>query len=111
MAPDESLLAAATGFMQSNRSALGTFRRAATISKSRFPVDFAESPWTDRPHLDQLKSAARLLRLEALAASEAGNADAAVSAILTMLSAARSLMNEPLFLALLTRSAIERMAF
>lgn len=111
MAPDESVLAAATGFVQSNRIALAIFRRAATVSKSRFPIDFAEGSWADRPHLDQLRSAARLLRLEAFAASEAGNADAAVSAILTTLGAARSLMNEPAFLALLTRSAIESMAF
>jgi hypothetical protein len=107
----EELLSGVSGFLDSNRLALVTFHRAASLPKSRFPVDLARAFWADNVHHDHLRSAARLLELEAFVAAERRDADAAVSSIQAILATGRALHDEPTFIALLLRFGLERRAF
>ena len=109
--PSENWVEAAQGFLNSNQVALATFRRAASMDKSRFPVDLANGLLTETPHLDKLRSSAELLQLEAFVAAEQGGADAAILSITRILSAANAARSEPRFIAMLTASSIDRMAF
>jgi hypothetical protein len=109
--PSENWFEAAQGFLDSNQVALATFRRAASMDKSRFPVDLANGLLTETPHLDKLRSSAELLQLEAFVAAEQGDADAAILSIMRILSAANAARSEPTFIAMLTASSIDRIAF
>jgi hypothetical protein len=104
----EDLLKSSNGFLESNRLAVATFRRAASKQKTRFVFDLATDPWVS--HLAHLRAAAKLLRLEALVAAESGDGERAVSAILTILSAARTLESSPTFEGLAMRFGIDWIA-
>jgi hypothetical protein len=109
--PSENWFEAAQGFLNSNQAALIAFERAASMEKSRFPVDLANGLLTDTPHLGKLRSSAELLQLEAFVAAEQGDANGAIGSITRILSAARTLRSEPTLMAMLTQSSMDLIAF
>jgi len=98
------------GIIASNAAALATFREAARLEKSRYPADFSHGFVAEYPHLEQLKSAVRLLQVQAFLAMEPGKLDESIEAIATMLAARRSLRAEPTALAQLVAYAIDALA-
>jgi hypothetical protein len=101
----------ARGIVGSNDTALATFREAAALSKSRYPIDLTRGANTLLPHLAPLKSVARLLQAEALVAVEDRDSRRATEAIRAMLAASRSLSSEPILISQLASCAIDAIAF
>jgi hypothetical protein len=100
----------ATEALTANKEALTTFRRAAKMPKSRYPVDFSQGVFADLDHLAQLKSATTLLQLEAVVHAQNGRAGEAVESIQTILGSARSLAQEPILISQLVRAALDYQA-
>ena len=109
--PTLQFVSEAKAIIASNHVALGTFRRAASLTKCRYPVDLSQDCWLDLPHLSKLNSVARLLRLEACIATEAGDFDSAISALVTVLAAAQSLKAEPTGISMSARFSLDTIAF
>src|SRR5262245_9423434 len=101
----------ATSLVLSNETALATFRRAATLPRSRYPIDLSPGPVALLPHLAKLKSAAHLLCMESFVASKDQESERAVEAILANVALGRSLTFEPVLITQLTRAAIDAIAF
>ena len=101
----------ARSIVGSNETALATFREAAALSKSRYPIDLTRGANTLLPHVAPLKSVARLLQAEALVAVEDHDLRRATDAIKTILAASRSLSSEPILISQLVSCAIETIAF
>ena len=99
------------GIVQSNQPALKTFRKAAALTKSRYPVDLTPGFNALLPHLSKLKSIARLLQAEAAVAVADGDAQRAVDAVKAILGIGRSLSNEPLLISQLVSHATDTIAF
>jgi hypothetical protein len=98
------------GLVRSNVAALATFREAAKLPRSRYPVDFSPGLEANMSHLDQIRSAADLLQIEAIVACEEERWADAINAIVTMLAAARSVAPEPSVIAQLANYAIVAVA-
>jgi hypothetical protein len=76
---------------------------------ARFPVDFRQGVNVPLLHVNELRSAARFLVLEAEVDAHTGNAGGAAEAVRAMFAAARSVENEPMLVSQLVRSAVETM--
>jgi hypothetical protein len=96
-----------TRLVTSNRVALATFRQAASMSQSRYDVDFSRTLMALMPHLPRLRSAVDLLKCEAIVACEKRDAADTVAAVATMAAAGRSLHDEPSTIANLVRFRID----
>lgn len=107
----ETQLQWARGIVQSNQTALKTFHKTATLTKSRYPVDLTPGFNALLPHLAKLKSIARLLQAEAAVAVADGDAQRAVDAVKAILAIGRSLSNEPLLISQLVSYATDATAF
>jgi hypothetical protein len=101
----------ARGIVHSNQPALKTFRKAATLTKSRYPVDLTPGFNALLPHLSKLKSIARLLQAEVAVAVADGDAQRAVDAVKALLAVGRSLANEPLLISQLVSHSTDATAF
>jgi hypothetical protein len=101
----------ARGIVQSNQPALKTFRKAATLTKSRYPVDLSPGLNVLLPHLSKLKTIARLLQAEAVVAVADGDAQRAVDAVKAILAIGRSLANEPIMISQLVSHSTDAIAF
>lgn len=108
--PEDEHVQLARRLMSSNAPALAIFRQAAGLTNSRYPVDLSE-PLADLPHLSEVRSAANVLRMEALVALEDGDIATVVEDTDRMLAAGRSLASEPTILSQLVRFAIDSLAF
>lgn len=78
--------------------------------QARFPTRFADGIQMLLPHVQQLRSGARLLALESVVAAHGGQSDAAVDSIVAIFAAARSLEQEPVLVSQLVRMAMGGMA-
>ncbi len=101
----------ARGIVGSNETALTTFREAAALSKSRYPVDLAGGINALLPHLSPMKQVARLLQAEALVAVDERDSRRAIETIKTILAEGRSLASEPLLISQLVSYAVDTIAF
>ncbi len=106
----QSQLGMATEILEANKEALAFFRRAAPMTKSRFPVDFSQGMFADLGHLTQLKAAGQLLQLESLVHAQNGRGGEAAESIRAILGAGRSLAQEPLLLSQLVRASVDNIA-
>jgi hypothetical protein len=91
--------------LTNNVSALEAVHAAAALRQSRFPVDYTRGPNALLPHLAKVKSLTQLLRAEVVLASEEGQPERAVRAVLDSVALARSLDSEPLLISQLVRIA------
>ena len=103
-------LQTATAIIEANQESLALFRRAAVMTKSRYPVDFSQGMFADLAHLSPLKSTTSFLQLEALVHAQNGRGGDAAQSIQTMLGASRSLAQEPILLSQLVRAAMNYLA-
>src|SRR5687767_11760399 len=81
----EAQVAWARDIVQSNEEALKTFRKAATLTKARYPIDLTPGVNALLPHLGNLKQIARLLQAEVVVAVADNDTQRAVDAIRTIL--------------------------
>jgi hypothetical protein len=100
----------ASDIVQANKEALELFRRAATMPRSRYPVDFSQGMFAELAHLSPLKSAASVLQVEALVHAQSGRGGKAAESIQALLGAGRSLAQEPILISQLVRAAMDSMA-
>jgi hypothetical protein len=101
----------ARGIVESNEEALETFRKAATLTKARYPVDLTPGFNALLPHLATVKKMARLLQAEVVVAVADGDLRRATDAVKTMLAISRSLSSEPLLISQLVAHATDGIAF
>lgn len=107
--------AAAEAWWKSNEVRMARVAAALQRPQMRFLLNFADNPAMQPHHLYSLRGEAQQFRLQALMAAEAGDAEAALSAIEASSATARLLETEPLLLSQLvllanrafTRAAIE----
>lgn len=105
--------AAAEAWWKANEIRMARVAAALQRPQMRFPLDFADDPAMQPPHLYSLGGEAQQFRLRAMLAAEAGDAEAALSAIEACSATARLLETEPVFLSqlvLLAHRAVTRVA-
>lgn len=104
-------LAAAERFLSSYRGSLDHIHEAAARDgRARFPVRFAAGANMPLPHLEQLRTAVRVLALESAVAAHRGQLDSAAESVVAMFAAARSIEQEPVLVSQLVRMALGGMA-
>ena len=103
----EEQLQSARSALQDNAKALALFRRAATLTASRYPISLNELVSPEFTHLGEVRRAAQILRTEAAVAVEDSNGEAAAEAINCIFAAGRSLSSEPVLISQLTKFAID----
>jgi hypothetical protein len=92
-------------------SALATFHKVHEQNgTARYPADYRRGFHTLLPNVQSLRSGARVLRLSSHVHLHAGDTSAAVEDILAALALARTLENEPCYIAHLVRFAITSVA-
>jgi len=96
--------------LSANKEALALFRAAAALPGSRYPIVLSQYPVTNIQHLADVKSAAQLLRLEAVVAAQQGESRDSAAAIMRVFAAGRSLDTEPLLLSQLVRVGTDMIA-
>ena len=105
-----SQLQEAEAIVAENQEPLALFRRATTMTKSRYPVDFSEGAFADHEHLSQIREAGRLLQLESLVHAQNGRSGDSIRSVQGILGVSRSLAQEPLLISQLVRAALDRFA-
>jgi hypothetical protein len=85
-----------TDLLAANQPTLALLHSGASRTKSRYPIDLKSDSNRSLPHLDPLRSCARLLCLEAVLNAEAGQLDDAVRSLAAAINLAQSLANEPI---------------
>lgn len=92
--------------LEAHAAALALLHEAAARPRCRYPINLAVGADTPMHHLGQLRRAAELLALQAIASSEQGDSDQATRALVSGLAPARSLTAEPIILSQMVRSAL-----
>jgi hypothetical protein len=85
-------------------------RRLIGMMRGRFPLEWMDDIWMTKLQSPDARTAANLLRHEAALAAQDGNADRALASVRGVLTAARSVGDEPLLLSALTRLACDAQA-
>lgn len=82
-------------YITDNNEALELLHAGAVIEHSRYPVDLSTGFEAMKPGLHELKTAAELLKLNAILHAENGGDEFAVRSVISIFSIARSLSNVP----------------
>ena len=98
------------GYLADNAEAIKLIRAAVKIKHSRYPVDFTKGIMARTPHLVPVRVSTRLLMLEAIMASEANDADAAIDSIESMMGVGRTLKKEPSIISQLVAMSCRKLA-
>jgi hypothetical protein len=98
--------AAISQLLATNHAALSLLHDAATLRKSRYPVDMRDGFATRLPHLQSAQDASRILVLQVTSQITSGNTEAAVQAICDCICLADSMSQEPLEISALTCASI-----
>jgi hypothetical protein len=91
--------------LEENADALRLLREAATLPRSRYPMDLTSGFNALLPHLAQIKALAQLLKRDALLHADAGRPDEAVKSMEASFALAGSLASEPALISDLVRIA------
>lgn len=111
--PDEPWLQLdeAEKFLMRYQTALDEMHQAARAGgRARFPTRFSEGITMLIPHVDRLRTAARVLALESAVYLHRGRPSEAAESVLAMFAAGRSLEQEPILVSQIVRMAIDGMA-
>jgi hypothetical protein len=102
-------LAAAEAWMQKNADHSAAVRAALQRTKCRFPIRVTDGYDALLPHYVEIRQEAQRFRVEALHASEKGDIESAIEALITVQRVANTLTNEPLLIAHLIHVACQLM--
>jgi hypothetical protein len=94
-----------------NQTALVKLREVDPTLRARYPIDLNPGFATLLPHLSQIKSAALLLKWEAIDAAEARETERAATALLASIVLANTLVEEPILISQLVRIACLNITF
>jgi len=106
----EETKALITEYLADNEQALELLHKGTAIEHSRYPVDFSKGFATLLPHLSDLRTGAKLLKLEAILHAENTEPQSAARSITSIIGLARSLSKEPLLISQLVRIACQALA-
>jgi hypothetical protein len=104
---DEEMKALITQYVADNNEALKLLHAGAAIEHSRYPIDLTAGFETKLPPLQEIKTAVKLLKLEAILHAENGNSKLAVRSTISSFGIARSLAKEPLLISQLVRTGCQ----
>jgi hypothetical protein len=79
-----------------NTEALDLLDQAASVVRSRYPVDLSRGQSTLLPHVSEMSKAARLLALKAAAHADRSEVEASVESLVSAYGLGRSLLCEPI---------------
>ena len=99
-----------TQYIADNNEALELLHAGAVIEHSRYPIDLSASFETKVPNLGEIRTAAFLLKLEAILHAENGNGKSAIRSAKSCFGIARSLAKEPMIISQLVRAACQNLA-
>lgn len=97
-------------YLKGNHEVLALLHQAAALAECKFDLDFAQGPGMLMPHLSKLRGAARLLALEAIERTEAGQADEAAASLTACLRMGEAVRQEPVLISTLVRIACDAIA-
>ena len=92
---DEEMKALITQYIADNNEAIGLLHAGAAIENCRYSIDLTAGFETKLPPLQEIKTAVKLLILEAILHTENGNGKLAVRSVISGFGIARSLAKEP----------------
>jgi len=102
--------AASEALLQENAPCLEKLRVVATMRRSRFPLDFSKGFDMDLSHLAPLRSAVRLLVLDAECKADSGKFEEASQSLADALRVGETLRYEPVLISQLVRIAMHGIA-
>jgi len=105
----EETKALVTQYLVDNQQALELLHKGAAIEHSRYPIDLSMG-FAALPDFSNIRTAARLLKLEAALHAENAEPQSAARSITSTFGLARSLSKEPLLLSQLVRIACQGLA-
>ncbi|MBN2593247.1 MAG: hypothetical protein JXA81_07050 [Sedimentisphaerales bacterium] len=97
-------------YIADNNEALERLHAGAAIEHSRFPIDLNAGLNTLLPHLTEIRTGVKLLKLETILHSEDGDGESAVRSAMSIFGIARSLAKEPLVVSQLSRTSCQNLA-
>ena len=107
---DEEVKALITQYVADNNEALKRLHAGAAIKHSRYPVDLSAGFAILLPSLSDIRTAARLLKLEGILHAENSDDELAVRSTISIFGIARSLAKEPVLVSQLTCSSCKFLA-
>ncbi len=101
----------AEAFLAKYKEPLEKMHQAAELGgAARYPIKFSDGVRLALPHLQQLRRAVRLLKLESEVAAHRNDPRAAAESVCTIFAAARSLKQEPLLISQFVSIAVNGVA-
>jgi hypothetical protein len=107
---DEEMKALIAQYVADNNEAIEMLHTAAAIEHSRYPIDLSAGFEAAIPDLSEIRTAVRLLELEAILHAENGDGKSAVRSVISSFGIARSLTKEPLLITQLVRNGCQNLA-
>ena len=107
---DEEMKALITQYVADNNEALRLLHDGAAIEHSRYPIDLSAGFATLLPSLSDIRTAARLLKLEGILHAANGDDELAIRSVKSIFGIARSLAKEPVLLSQLSRTVCQILA-
>ena len=107
---DEEMKVLITQYVADNNEAIKMLHAGAAIKYSRYPIDLTAGFETKLPPLQEIKTAVKLLILEAILHTENGDGKSAVRSTISSFGIAHSLAKEPLLISQLVRTGCQSLA-
>ena len=107
---DEETKALITRYIADNNEALELLHAGAAIEHCRYPIDLSAGFEATLPKLGGIRTAVRLLALEAILHTENGDAKSAVRSAISSFGISRSLAKEPQLITQLIRGGCQSLA-
>jgi hypothetical protein len=107
---DEEMKALIAQYIADNNEALELLHAGTSIEHSRYPIDLTAGFETKLPPLQEIKTAVKLLKLEAILHIENGDGKSAIRSTISSFGIARSLAKESMIISQLVRVACQNLA-
>ena len=107
---DEEMKALIAQYIADNNEALKLIHAGAAIEHSRYPIDLSAGFEATVPKLGEIRTAVRLLELEAILHAENGDGKLAIRSAISCFGIARSLAKEPATISQLVHAACQSLA-
>jgi len=106
----EETKALITQYLVDNNEAIELLHAGAAIENCRYPIDLTAGFETKLPPLHEIKTAVKLLKLEAILHIENGDGKSAIRSTISSFGIARSLAKESMIISQLVRVACQNLA-
>ena len=103
----EEMKALITRYIADNNEAIELLHTGAAIENCRYPIDLSNGFETKVPNLSEIRTAVRLLKLEAILHTENGDGKLAIRSAISSFGIARSLAKEPMIISQLVHAGCQ----